>query len=121
MQRAILFTILMLAAAGCDRGSDTLTVADLTANESRYVQRFMVLERARALALADPDQGEAALDSLAAAWGDSAAVEAGRLLPTEPRRAQLVDDLLRRLLEAESDSLTHAPRRDRLAAPLPPG
>ena len=118
MKRSILFAILLLAAAGCNDSPEELTVADLSVDEHRFVERFVVLERARTVALADPDLGDAVLDSLAAAWGDSAEVEAGRWFPRDAQRSQLIHDLLRRLLEAESDSLTHAPRINRLAAPL---
>jgi len=109
----------LVTLAGCNDAPDSLAVTDLTPDELSFVERYVLLERARMVTLTEPDVGEAILDSLAAAWGDSAEVEALRQLPTEPRRARLVHDLLYRLLEAETDSLTHAPRVDRLSAPLP--
>lgn len=109
----------LILVAACQADPDQITVADLSPGEYQVVERYVVLERARAVALADPAAGVVILDSLAAAWGDSAAVEAEAALPTEPRRAALIDDLIRRLLEAETDSLVHAPEPHRLTAPLP--
>ena len=40
-------------------------------NTPMIAERMVTLERAKAVALADREQGEALLDSLAAAWGDS--------------------------------------------------
>ena len=71
------------------------------------------------MALIDRPTGNAILDSLAIAWGDSARQETSRGLPGDPIRAGQVGDLLRRILEAETDSLTHAGRPDRLILPLP--
>lgn len=96
--------ILALAVSGCDRPGD-----QLTADEARYVERFIALEHARAVALADPDLGDALLDSLAAAWGDSAEAEAMRWFPSDPQRAEMLHSLLQERLEAESDSLARAP------------
>jgi hypothetical protein len=113
-------TILILLAllVGCQDESDQLTLADLTAGERQVVERFIVLERARAVALANPALGAALLDSLAAAWGDSAQLEAEALLPTEPRRAARVHALLQELLAAEQDSLVLAPEPRRLQVPI---
>jgi len=115
---------LILAAAaglaGCGDADRPLTVADLTPGEALYVQRVVVLERAKAVALVDRAAGDALLDSLAAAWGDTALDATAAGIPREPERAALVADLLGRLLVAEQDSLTLAPRPDRLGAPLPP-
>lgn len=108
-----------LLLVGCNAQPESLAMSDLTADEALFIERYVTLERARMVTLARPDEGEAILDSLALAWGDSAEAEAMRMLPTDPRRAQLVHDLLRRLLDAEMDSLTHAPRADRITAPLP--
>jgi hypothetical protein len=119
MKRLLMPAIVTLAVVGCDHGSGEFTVSDLTADEARFVERYVVLERARMLLLADASAGEAVLDSLAAAWGDSAAVDALSWLPAHPARAAKVHDLLRRILEAENDSLTFAPHADRLDAPLP--
>lgn len=96
--------ILVLAASGCERSSD-----DLTADEARFVERFVALEHARAVALADPDLGDALFDSLATAWGDSAESEAMRWFPTDPQRAEMLYSLLRDRFEAESDSLARMP------------
>ncbi|MBD3220389.1 hypothetical protein GF314_04030 [bacterium] len=114
-----LLPILLVLVAACAREPDHLTLADLTADESFCLERLVVLERARAVALADPELGEVVLDSLAVAWGDSVPEDLLRRLPLEPRRASRFHGLLRRVLEAENDSLTFAPRRDRLDAPLP--
>ena len=105
--------------AGCQADSDQFTVDDLNPAERQVVTQYIVLERARVVALADPETGVASLDSLAAAWGDSAAVTALSKLSIEPARAALVHDLIQRLLEAEADSLVHAPYPRRLGQPLP--
>ena len=115
----LLAVLTLLLATGCARERGPLEVADLTAAERRFVTRYVVLERARAVALADPAAGTGLLDSLRAAWGDSAAAVARADMPARPARAAAVQDLLQRLLAAESDSLVHAPRPDRLDAPLP--
>ena len=118
--RLIPVAVLLLAAAGgCDQGED-LDLADLTPGEFLYVERMVVLERAKAVALSDREQGIALLDSLVAAWGDSALERTIAGLPGEPRRAAAVGRLLTGILLAEQDSLVNAPRPDRLAAPLPP-
>ena len=65
-----LAVLLLLAAVGCEQG-DEPGLADLTPGERLYVERMVVLERAKAVGLADRGQGNALLDSLAAAWGDS--------------------------------------------------
>lgn len=114
----LLFSALALVA-GCQGDPDQLELADLDAAERQVVERYVILERARAITLADPARGVAVLDSLAAAWGDSASREAEAALTTRPARATLIHDLLRRLLEAEQDSLVHAPEPRRLTAPLP--
>lgn len=117
--RLIPVAVLMLAAAtGCDHGDDLL-LADLTPGETLYVERMVVLERAKAVGLADREQGIALFDSLVAAWGDSALERTIAGLPDEPRRAAAVGRLLSGILLAEQDSLVNAPRPDRLAAPLP--
>lgn len=114
-----LLCVALALVAGCQDKPDQIDLADLDAGERQVVERYIILERARAVALADPATGSAILDSLAAAWGDSAAVEAQRMLPTQPLRASLIHDLLRRMLEAEQDSLVHAPDPRRLTAPMP--
>jgi len=112
------FTCLTLLASCGEAGLD---LDDLTPAERDFVTRFVVLERARAVALAEPAVGAALLDSLAVAWGDSANVIARGQVPARADRAVAVYDLLGRLLAAESDSLVHAPVARRLAAPLPRG
>lgn len=102
-------------------GDRPLDLDDLTAPELEFVTRFVVLERARAVALAAPTVGTALLDSLAAAWGDSANVRARDQVPADPTRAAAVYDLLTRILTAEADSLVQAPVARRLTAPLPRG
>jgi hypothetical protein len=102
-------------------GESALDLDDLTPTEREFVTRFVVLERARAVALAEPAVGTALLDSLAAVWGDSANAAARVQVPSDPARAAAVYDLLGRILVAESDSLVHAPLARRLPAPLPHG
>ena len=115
----LLAGLALLAAAGCTRERRSLAPRDLTPAERELATRFVVLERARALALADTVAGNAVLDSLAAAWGDTALAAAHRELPSDHRRLAAFYDLLARLLQAERDSLLAAPARRRLAAPLP--
>ena len=105
--------------AGCEEDTTPLQLADLTADEHLYLERVVQLERAKAVALVDRETGLALLDSLAADWGDSSLAETKTLVPSEPKRSAAVADLLLRILAAENDSLLHAPRPDRLAAPLP--
>lgn len=106
-------------APGCARRSDTLQLADLTPTERLYVERFVTLERARAVALADPDVGNALLDSLGRAWSDTALEWTLHTLPKDPRRVAGIYGLLSRILNAENDSLVKAPLARRLRAPLP--
>ncbi len=105
--------------AGCSREQPPLEYADLSAEETRYVTRFLVLERARAVSFVDRTTGEALLDSLAAAWGDTSAAAVRSLLPADPPRLAAVHELLERMLQAEFDSLLTAGRPGRLSAPLP--
>lgn len=106
------------AGAGCESPGE-LRLDDLDSGERLYVTRVVVLERAKAVALADRSAGDALLDSLAAAWGDSSLVETEAGAPDDPARAAAVGRLLQRVLESELDSLVLAPRADRLSAPLP--
>jgi hypothetical protein len=122
LPRIVLTTALLAGVAGlagCEQRDPPLTMADLAPDELRYVERVVVLERAKAFALTDRAAGDALLDSLAAAWGDSALAETAAGIPAEPSRAAAVARLLAGILDAEQDSLIHAPRADRLAAPLP--
>jgi len=109
----------LYAGTGCEKSEAVLSADDLTDGERRYIDRVITLERARAVALDDRPAGEALLDSLAAAWGDSSLPETVAGLPDDPRRAAAVGDLLSRLLIAEQESLILAPRPDRLQAPWP--
>ena len=105
---------------GCDSGDPPpLTLEDLTPDEHLYIQRFVTLERAKAVAVVDRPTGDALLDSLATAWGDSAQQETEALAPGDPRRSRLVHQLLLAILDAEADSLVAEPRPDRLHQPLP--
>lgn len=109
----------LLLLVSCTEESADLAVADLAPAEQEYVTRFVQLERARAVALRDRPDGEALLDSLAAAWGDSALVRAERSLSSDTERLAALHDLLERILAAEEDSLLQDPTRARLTAPLP--
>ncbi|MCB1150812.1 hypothetical protein KDK88_04655 [bacterium] len=110
---------LLLPLASCREENAPLGVSDLTPAELEYVTRFVQLERARAVALRDRPAGEALLDSLAAAWGDSALARAESALSPDTDRLAAFHDLLSRLLEAEEDSLLDNPSPERLTAPLP--
>ena len=114
----ILFSCL-LVGAGCKQEKSDLQLGDLTEAENLYLTRIVVLERAKAVALADRETGTALLDSLAAAWGDSSLAETLVGAPDAPRRSAQVHGLLARILKAERDSLIEAPRPERLTAPLP--
>ncbi len=107
------------ALVACEQRREALRLADLSSTERLYVERFVTLERARAVALADPDRGDAILDSLSRAWGDSALEWTLNTLPRQPRRVAAVFNLLGRVLAAEADSLVQSPLPRRLRAPLP--
>ncbi len=79
---------------------------------------MVVLERAKAVALVDRPRGDALLDSLAAAWGDSSLERTLAGLPRDPDRAP--SPWARSWpasCEAEQDSLVPGPAPDRLARP----
>lgn len=116
---AAVAALLALFAPGCGQRDKPLQLPDLSYSERLYVERFVTLERARAVALVDVDRGQALLDSLGRAWGDSALEWTLGTLPRDPRRVAGLYNLLSRILVAESDSLLHAPKARRLAAPLP--
>lgn len=115
----LLAAFVLPVLAGCGDDPAGLGLDDLTPGERRYVERMVVLERAKAVGLVDRPRGDALGDSLAAAWGDSALERTLAGLPDDPRRAAAVGRLLVGILLAEQDSLVFAPRPDRLAAPLP--
>jgi hypothetical protein len=116
---SLLLPALFLLPGCSEEDHPALQLKDLTDGELLFVSRIVILERAKAVALIDRPTGEALLDSLAAAWGDSAFSETSRGVPSSPKRVGQVGDLLIRILDAELDSLISAPRPDRLAAPLP--
>jgi len=108
-----------LLAAGCADRPDSLRLADLTEGERLYLERLVVLERARTAALLDRPRGEALLDSLAAAWGDSVVHRTVAGAPSNPARARLFGLLIGRVVRAEQDSLLAGDPFARLRAPLP--
>ena len=111
---------ILAAAVGCsDDPEPDLVFGDLTHAERLFVERVIILERARAVALQDRETGDALLDSLATAWGDSSLAETARGMPDDPQRAARVGRLLTTLLAAEQDSLVSAASPRRLTAPLP--
>ena len=110
----------LLAPAGCENKDDSpLTLDDLSGGEYVYVERIVILERAKAMALIDRTAGDAILDSLAADWGDSSLALTLSGVPSDPLRAEAVAALLRRVLAAEQDSLRVSSAFGRLARPLP--
>ncbi len=125
MSRAIVSAALCLGLVavglpmGCSNDPGELEFQQLRPAERQYVERYIVLERARAVVMNDPLRGAAILDSLAETWGDTAASSAEGWLPADPYRAARLQELLARLLAAEFDSLVQAPYPRRLTAPLP--
>ena len=107
-----------LFIGACSQPEKPFKLADLTADEHTYIERIVVLERAKALVLADPELGNAILDSLALAWGDSAEAKTAAMAPVSPLRSKNVHDLLKRIIVAERDSLLQNPSRRRLSVPL---
>jgi len=116
---ALFVLVLTSGLGGCSKETKSLQLHDLTTGERRYIERFIILERARAVALVDSKLGQTLLDSLATAWGDSSLADTRRGLSSHPQRAAAVHDLLLRILEAERDSLVQVPSTRRLTAPLP--
>jgi hypothetical protein len=109
----------LLVPAGCNnKDASPLTLNDLTGGEYVYVERMVILERAKTMALIDRAAGDAVLDSLAADWGDSSLAQTLGGVPSDPLRAEAVATLLRRILAAEQDSLRASSAFDRLARPL---
>ena len=120
-RRAALVCVLVLAAfaAGCEKKAPDLSQADLTEAEHRYLTRLVVLERAKTATLVERDRGEALLDSLAAAWGDSVQLETLADMPTDATRVRAIGLLFGRIMRAEHDSLLAVGGFARLHAPLP--
>lgn len=117
--RGLLALGLLFSLAACETPDKDLQLADLSQDEHLYIQRLIVLERAKAIAFNDHTLGDVVLDSLSLAWGDSAQTLTAQMAPKEPLRSAAVHDLLARILAAEQDSLMAVPLRRRLAAPLP--
>jgi len=110
--------ILNLFAGACSRQEKDLQLADLSPDEYTYIERIIILERAKAVALNDRDLGNILLDSLLVAWGDSVESETAAMAPQVPKRSQAVHELLGRILMAEKDSLKLVPLIRRLTAPM---
>ncbi len=115
----LLTIVLGLFQGACDQAEQSLQLGDLRPEEYTYIERLVVLERAKAVALTDRQRGIILLDSLAVSWGDSVESETARLITREPHRAKIVHELLKRIVEAEKDSLLAAPLPRRVYAPLP--
>ncbi len=115
----LLLLLGMLPAAGCDKNNAPLALADLTGDEYVFVERMVILERAKTAALLDRETGDALLDSLAAAWGDSSLPLTLIGAPRDPVRSEKVAGLLRRVIEAEQESLLTSTGMDRMSRPLP--
>jgi hypothetical protein len=118
-----LFLSLLLAgiasAAGCEKNDAPLAIADLSGAEYVFVERMVLLERAKAAALVDRANGDVLLDSLAAAWGDSSLALTQAGAPRDPLRSEAVGALLRRVIQAEQESLLTSSGFDRWLLPLP--
>ena len=95
---AVLFAALATAPGCGSEPASHLEIDDLTDSEMLFVERVIVLERARAVALRDRDTGGALLDSLSLAWGDSSLSETAAALPDDPERSAQVGRLLMNLL-----------------------
>ncbi len=104
--------------SGCENTADSLQMKDLTQEETLFIQRMVILERTKAVALVDKETGFALLDSLAIAWGDSALERTQELAANSPLRSAAVGKLLGQILKAERDSLVNAPRPDRIPLPV---
>jgi len=114
----VLIPVLM-PFAGCEKNDAPLALSDLSGDEFVFVERMVILERAKTAALLDRETGDALLDSLAVAWGDSSFPLTLVGAPRNPVRSEAVGTLLRRVLEAEQDSLLTSNGRDRLNLPIP--
>lgn len=122
-----LFSLLLLPvlipvltpSAGCDKNDAPLALSDLSGDEFIFVERMVILERAKTAALLDRETGDAILDSLFVAWGDSSFPLTLVGAPRDPVRSEEVGTLLRRVLGAEQESLLTSTGLDRLNQPLP--
>ncbi len=117
--RGLLALGLLFTLVACETPEKPLQLADLSQDEHLYIERLVVLERAKAVAFNDHTLGDVVLDSLALAWGDSAQTETAAMAPQDPLRCAAIHNLMGRILAAEQDSLMEAPFRRRLSAPLP--
>ena len=120
--RRLFFLILLpglVAAAGCEKNDAPLAMADLSGAEYVFVERMILLERAKAEALVDRESGDALLDSLAAAWGDSSLELTLDSAPRDPIRSEAVGALLRRVIQVEQESLLTSSGLERWHLPLP--
>ncbi len=122
-----LFSLLLLPvlipvltpSTGCDKSDAPLALSDLSGEEFIFVERMIILERAKTAALLDRETGDAILDSLFVAWGDSSFPLTQVGAPRDPVRSEEVNTLLRRVLGAEQESLLTSTGLDRLNQPLP--
>ena len=119
--RRHLYLAACLLVLGCGPSAKEISLKDLTPDELQVVERYVILERARTVTMANPPLGVIVLDSLSSAWGDSMDIWAESILPRDPQRAAQIQDLISRILAAEADSLVHAPEVRRLSEPLPEG
>jgi len=118
-----LFFLLMLPGliptTGCEKEDAPLALMDLSGGEYVFVERMVILERAKTAALLDREIGDSLLDSLAVAWGDSSLPVTLAGAPRDPVRSEAVAALLHRMIEAEQESLLTSTGLDRLDKPLP--
>ncbi len=118
-----LFCLLLVSGLvptiGCEKSEAPLALNDLSEGEYLFVERMVILERAKTAALLDRETGDSLLDSLASAWGDSSLQEAVAGVPRDPVRSEAVTELLGRMIEAEQESLLTSTGLDRLDKPLP--
>ena len=109
----------LMQLTSCEKNDAPLALSDLSGDEFVFVERMVILERAKTAALLDRQTGDAILDSLAVAWGDSSFSLTLLGAPRDPVRSEAVGTLLRRVLEAEQESLLTSSGLDRLDLPLP--
>ncbi len=120
--RRLIFLLLLsglIPTAGCEKSEAPLALNDLSGDEYLFVERMVILERAKTAALLDRETGDSLLDSLAAAWGDSSLPVTLAGVPRDPVRSEAVAALLGRVIEAEQESLLTSTGLDRLDQSLP--